>query len=387
MSDLMIHDWHKFVLGFSPEFVTSQLKGDERLVLDPFNGMGTTTTQCTLQGIRSIGFEANPAALVVAEAKLAGLQHACPWFRSNRLRVLNEFKSSDNQLPKIAIRNSIILENWQSCEGLGQSILRLNQPYQNLFMTALFEIAVQEASRLIFKPEPTVSLRKKTCSPDQILPLWQKQIDLMGAEIGDPISNLGILYKVDSCDSAYFPAYLQKYDQQIDRVITSPPYPNEKDYTRVTRLQLMLLGIHSDHALRVIKKNLMRSNSKAIWKGELFGSPISHLEPITRLAEKIHQEAKGKTDGFSRLYGCVISAYFGQLYAHLHMLKKYLAIGCQLTYMVGDQSYLGIPIPTGDLLALIAKDIGYTHVELEKYRDRSAGKQGSQIEWLVHFRN
>jgi DNA modification methylase len=28
----------------------------------------------------------------------------------------------------------------------------------------------------------------------------------------------------------------------IDAVITSPPYPNEKDYTRTTRLESVLLG-------------------------------------------------------------------------------------------------------------------------------------------------
>lgn len=29
----------------------------------------------------------------------------------------------------------------------------------------------------------------------------------------------------------------------IDAVITSPPYPNEKDYTRTTRLESVLLGL------------------------------------------------------------------------------------------------------------------------------------------------
>src|SRR5581483_7716215 len=32
----------------------------------------------------------------------------------------------------------------------------------------------------------------------------------------------------------------------IDAVITSPPYPNEKDYTRTTRLESVLLGFISN---------------------------------------------------------------------------------------------------------------------------------------------
>ena len=34
----------------------------------------------------------------------------------------------------------------------------------------------------------------------------------------------------------------------VDAVITSPPYPNEKDYTRTTRLEMVLLGFVHNRA-------------------------------------------------------------------------------------------------------------------------------------------
>ena len=41
----------------------------------------------------------------------------------------------------------------------------------------------------------------------------------------------------------------------IDAVITSPPYPNEKDYTRTTRLESVLLGFIRDKAeLKALKR-------------------------------------------------------------------------------------------------------------------------------------
>lgn len=56
--------------------------------------------------------------------------------------------------------------------------------------------------------------------------------------------------------------------ESVDAVFTSPPYPNEKDYTRTTRLESVLLGfIKNNDDLRDIKKGLLRSNTRNVYKG------------------------------------------------------------------------------------------------------------------------
>lgn len=56
----------------------------------------------------------------------------------------------------------------------------------------------------------------------------------------------------------------------IDAVITSPPYPNEKDYTRTTRLESVLLGFISERDdLRALKRDLMRSNTRGFIRGTM----------------------------------------------------------------------------------------------------------------------
>lgn len=48
----------------------------------------------------------------------------------------------------------------------------------------------------------------------------------------------------------------------IVAVITSPPYPNEKDYSRTTRLESVILGyINTKDDLRRFKKGMLRSNT------------------------------------------------------------------------------------------------------------------------------
>ena len=55
----------------------------------------------------------------------------------------------------------------------------------------------------------------------------------------------------------------------VDFVITSPPYPNEKDYTRTTRLESVVLGlIKNRRELRMLKQNLVRSNTRGVYKAD-----------------------------------------------------------------------------------------------------------------------
>lgn len=47
--------------------------------------------------------------------------------------------------------------------------------------------------------------------------------------------------------------------------------------------------------------------------------------------------------------------------------------GAQLAYVVGEQaSYLGVLIPTGELLAKIAESLGYTVTGIDLFRTRRA---------------
>ena len=162
----------------------------------------------------------------------------------------------------------------------------------------------------------------------------------------------------------------------VDAVITSPPYPNEKDYTRTTRLESVLLGfVHSKEDLRALKKTLVRSNTRGVYKADTDDALVSgHIE-IERIATAIENrriELK-KDSGFEKLYARVTKLYFGGMARHLAELRHVLRPGAQLAYVVGDQaSYLRIMIRTGELLADIAKSLGYEVTGIDLFRTRLA---------------
>ena len=162
----------------------------------------------------------------------------------------------------------------------------------------------------------------------------------------------------------------------IDAVITSPPYPNEKDYTRTTRLESVILGFYEDMAqLRRYKKTFLRSNTRGVYVTDDDDQWISDHTAIQQIAERIEKRRieLGKTSGFERLYARVTKLYFGGMARHLAQLRKVLKPNARLAYVVGDQaSYLQVLIRTGELLADIAQGLGYELVRIDRFRTRFA---------------
>jgi hypothetical protein len=171
--------------------------------------------------------------------------------------------------------------------------------------------------------------------------------------------------------------------ESIDAVITSPPYPNEKDYTRTTRLESVVLGFVRTRAeLRALKQGLVRSNTRGVYAADGDDALVSGHAEIQRVADAIEARRVelGKTSGFERLYARVTRLYFGGLARHLDGLRGALRPGAQLAYVVGDQaSYLRVMIRTGQLLASLADDLGYEVVGLDLFRTRLATATRAQL--------
>jgi hypothetical protein len=96
--------------------------------------------------------------------------------------------------------------------------------------------------------------------------------------------------------------------ESVNAVITSPPYPNEKDYTRTTRLESVILGlIRNRQDLRSLKQSLIRSNTRGVYVTDTDHYEIADNARIQRIADAIEERRidLGKTSGFERMYARV----------------------------------------------------------------------------------
>jgi hypothetical protein len=169
----------------------------------------------------------------------------------------------------------------------------------------------------------------------------------------------------------------------VDAVFTSPPYPNEKDYTRTTRLETVILGLARDMAeLRGLKRTLVRSNTRGVYKDDMDDELVRANKTVQDIAERIEKRRieMGKTSGFERLYHRVTKLYFGGMSRHLESMRRVLKPGALLGYVVGDQaSYLRIMIRTAQLLGEIAESLGYRVEGIEVFRTRLATATREQL--------
>jgi hypothetical protein len=242
---------------------------------------------------------------------------------------------------------------------------------------ALITALVNEISNLHFGPEVGVGPAKFDAP---VVSVWLDNV----RAIADDLKNLQSFPRtamVHQADAREVSKILRP--RSIDAVITSPPYPNEKDYTRTTRLESILLGfIKSKEDLRALKRSLVRSNTRGVYRADRDDLLVDgHLE-IERIAAEIEQRriALGKTSGFERLYARVTKLYFGGMKQHLADLRGVLRPGAKLAYVVGDQaSYLRVMIRTGELLADIATSLGYEVIGIDLFRTRLATATREQL--------
>jgi DNA modification methylase len=251
------------------------------------------------------------------------------------------------------------------------------EPFYSHALLALGNALVFKISNLHFGPEVGVRHPKADVP---VISNWLLEVEKMANDLRQIT---GKSYP----DSNVYLADARSFDMlepnSVDAVITSPPYPNEKDYTRTTRLESVLLGfIRNKEDLRALKKRLIRSNTRGIYKGDDDDQWVSEFPEIQHIAEMIEKRRVelGKNSGFERLYARATKLYFGGMAKHLSDLGKVLRPGAKLAYVVGDQaSYLRVMIRTGQILGDIAQKLGYELVDIDLFRTRLATATKEQL--------
>lgn len=386
IEDTAFHDWYRFVLSYPPHLVRYYLEKFEvrhgQRVLDPFCGTGTTLVESKKMGVSSIGIEANPVVQFAAKTKLVWnvdyeklINHSRKVAQEAQTRIRTyseELRSLTPAQEKLIIKNSISEVPLHKALILLDVIqdFKVSQELFDLQRLAFAKQLVFSCSNLHFGPEVGVSRRKKEDAP--VVELWFNQVSKMADDLQSHTSFASTPAEVYLGDARDLEIILT--DNSIHALITSPPYPNEKDYTRTTRLESVLLGfVVEQEDLRHNKKRLLRSNSRNIYKGDTDESYVESSDRVMSLARQIEERRieLGKTSGFEKMYHRVVKNYFGGMVRHLRELKPMLTSGAQLAYVVGDQaSYFRIPIRTGEILADLARMEGYEVLGIDLFRTR-----------------
>jgi hypothetical protein len=404
-ADRAVHDWYRFVLSFPPHLVREYLQrfgaSSGGVVLDPFCGTGTTVVECKKLGITVKGIEANPMAYFASAVKTnwqplsASLIELAEHIAQETQDELAGQGIDDvllfRALDEITLRTLpaeaqvLLLEGSIDPLPLHKTLVLLEKlnrhrtsPCYDHLRLALAHSTVRDVSNLHFGPE--VGVRGHNPFASVILP-WLKAVRKIAGDLEEFHNRSEADSVVIMADSRQAGTLLQP--NSVSVVITSPPYPNEKDYSRTTRLESVLLGFLTNRQkLQALKRTFIRSNTRTVYKGDDDEKWIAHHPRINELADLIESRRVdlGKTSGFEKLYARVTKLYFGGMAQHLASLRHVLQPGALLAYVVGDQaSYFQVLIRTGSILAEIAEDLGYRCENIDLFRTRLATATGAQL--------
>lgn len=406
--DQTVHSWYRFVLSFPPHLVKDYLTrfgiAPDQRVLDPFCGTGTTLVECKKQGLPSVGIEANPIANFASRVKTTWevdpdqlAEHTAMIAADTAARLesqgLGDFLQSPRGVQPDTARllelppesHRLLLTGSISPVPLHKALTllramrsKLPEPYRDDALLALAKILPTAIGNLHFGPEVGIG-PAKTDAP--VVEAWESEVRQIASDLRLVTAHRQVPTEVYCADARRVDGLLAP--ASIDAVITSPPYPNEKDYTRTTRLESVVLGFLKSRAdLQALKRGLVRSNTRGVYKSDDDDRWISDHPAIERLAEQIEARRLdlGKTSGFERLYARVTKLYFGGMKRHFADLRSRLRPGAHLAYVVGDQaSYLRVMIRTGQLLAEIAESLGYEVIGVDLFRTRLATATREQL--------
>ena len=71
------HAYHRYPAKFTPQIVEKligEYAADNSVVCDPFGGCGTTLVESKVLGVKSVGFDINPVAKLITQAKLEAIE-------------------------------------------------------------------------------------------------------------------------------------------------------------------------------------------------------------------------------------------------------------------------------------------------------------------------
>lgn len=382
-----IHRWFRLTPSFGPELVVEMMSKlgcqTSDIVLDPFSGASTTLIESALNGVSSYGFEINPLLYWVGKVCIDWTPDVDELHRTLELIIQNY----SEQVSKIS---------FEDLEKNGLDVPPIHNPLRWWRKDILRDLLVLKRSirqqchkeknvdffMLTFAGVLVPDLTNVTLGKLQLHFINRDNdlIDVKGAferHANTMINDLEGAQKIIKSGRAKIfhtnSVTLDniKIENQINCVITSPPYPNRYSYVWNTRPHLYMLDFFSNakQASDLDKKTIggtWGTATSVLAKGQVEPEFNFFDEVITPVIEQIRQQ--------DNLMANYVMKYFNLLAQQIKAMEKLPQKRLRCAYVVGNSRVKGIYVETDVLLAKIFMHLGYSINTIERIRKRNSGK-------------
>jgi DNA modification methylase len=370
-----IPNLYNYYAGYSHLFTKNIIDSSElpksAIILDPWNGSGTTTLMASMSGYISIGVDLNPVMKIIAKAKQATfkdielekekLSHVNlkssitidsgdpleAWFDQKSVKVLRKFER--HILSNIKYKNT------------NEKVDSLS-PAQCIMYTVLFNsIRLCLASFIPSNPtwvkKPKLVKDKVSIKTRVFKEQYQKSLNEMLSIIAPSIhawpSNINNLIIGTSTN-------LPIENESVDLIITSPPYCTRIDYGIATSPEISVVAVGGLCEMDLIRRKLMGTTTvpKSVESdAELFSVECKVF--LNKVKE--HTSKSSKTYYFKNL-----AQYFLSLKNSIMETSRVLKNGCKFVCVVQDSYYKDVHCNLPKIITEMGASFGlYTINEVE----------------------
>lgn len=330
-----------YYAGYSEAFAEDVLRyfsSKNTIVLDPWNGSGTTTTCAERLGISAVGLELNPVMCIVAcarsankkdieDAKLiwADIKNAVevkkkkrllndplsPWFSDNATSIARELISLIfGDVGHSYVDNFKLIESYANNIKKSRAILMVS-----IFLTFKKIIKIKKHSNPTWNKIPKLT-RRYSLSLESIDAEIIFQIENFKNSLNESLSLDGIESKIICANAENIPLE----ESSIGFILTSPPYCTRIDYAISTLFELAILGF-SEKSVDILRRTLTGTtaikNNKII-KRDYWGDECQGILDFIK---------NHPSHGSKNYYHKNFEEYFSSLYQAISEISRVLCQG------------------------------------------------------------
>ena len=204
-------------------------------------------------------------------------------------------------------------------------------------------------------------LNQGACA-ENVTRLFKEQVEMMLSDVCDTPNHGAGNWQAHIADARFMPAT----DATYWSVITSPPYPNRHDYTRIFGVELMF-AFHDWEANRELRYQTFHSHPEA----HPDRPNAACYVPPDALDGIVH-------DLSDKHIQCMLKGYFLDMYLCLCEVSRVCCKGAHVAFVVGNAQYDGKAVHVDEFTAEIGEQAGLICQEIRavRWRGNSAQQMG-----------
>ena len=363
-----VHRWYLFPHSFTGDLVHALIDewclDEHDRILDPFVGSGTTLLAAQEMGVTSHGYDLSPLAILASNTK------TFPFVRQRLETAWTELELGLNKSSIASIRRvypelvhkALPDGRLEALDAVLMNIDNTNcsSPEQDFFRLALISIIPRFSHAVA--TGGWLSWLNQGDAAEKVTAFFKEQVEMMLSDVRATESQRDCRCEAWLADTRAMPAA----DGTYSAVITSPPYPNRHDYTRIFGVEL-LFAFHDWEANRALRYQTFHSHPEARPDRPLaktYQPPKALDSAICNLSDKRMQH--------------MLSGYFLDMYLCICEVARVCRKGGQVAFVVGNTQYDGIPILVDEFTAEVGEQAGLVCQEIRalRWRGNSAQQMG-----------